>query len=514
MEQFKNKEKSNTDFNMKVVQLEQVKLPPSVIELEEAVLGAMMIDVKGVDECLMVLKNSDCFYKEAHKFIFDAICDLYNDNQPIDILTVSARLRSVGKLEAVGGDFFLIQLTQKISSSAHIEYHSRIILQMFIKRWIIKSSAEFMSLAYDDEIDSLELLNDWSNALDSIVEMSMQGKKNVSYSEALEVVEKRVEFLSNNPENEVTGIRTGFPVMDRFTGGYQPGELVISAARPGMGKTAESLKMVVENAKAGVPGGIISAEMSIYSLVARTVAIDTNFHLSQLTKKGFGDNKNYFQTLNRHKHRMKEFPIYIDDSPSPDIRNVIATARLWKRKYKIKYLVVDYLQLLCDATKVNRSGNREQEIASISRKLKALAKELEIPVIALSQVSRECESRSGNKRPNLRDLRESGAIEQDADIVKFIYRAGYYGFEVDDEILQAGADTEIIFAKYREGAPDTTIGLKWIGDKTKFIDPAEWVDEKDPNERHNDRVPTAQPSEAFESGDKNMSDDNGLDTPF
>ena len=360
-----------------------------------------------------------------------------------------------------------------------------------------------LSTAYDSDKDSLQLLNEWGDSLDNLNEQISSGRKNISYADGLDLVEKRVEFLTNKSPEEVTGARTGFNVIDQFTGGYQGGELIVEAARPGMGKTAKMLKCAIENARIGSGVGIISAEMSAVQLITRTVAIDTNFHLTQLTKKGF-EKSEYFATLSANKHRMKEFPIFIDDAASPDIRHVQATLRMWKRKFDIKIAIVDYLQLLSDTTK---SGNREQEIASISRKLKGLAKELNIPVIALSQLSRAVETRGSSKRPMLSDLRESGAIEQDADMVTFIYRPEYYGIEVDDELSEMGANTEIIFAKYRGGAPGTTIGLHWQGDKTKFEDPKVMKD----NENSNDIVdlPKISPVDAF--GVNEIESDNGID---
>lgn len=465
------------------------KIPPQSIDLEESVLGALLVDSNSIDECLIIIKSSDIFYKEGNKVIFEAIMALYADNEPIDLITVGARLRTMNKIEVAGGDFNLITLTQKISSGAHIEFHSRLLQQFYIKRQLIRDASIMLTTAYNADKDSIELLNEWGLSLDNLNEQIASGKKNISYSEGLDLVEKRVEFLTNKSPEEVTGARTGFKVIDQFTGGYQPGELIIDAARPGMGKTAKMLKCALENARIGDGVGIISAEMSAVQLITRTVAIDTDYHLTQLTKKGF-EKPEYFSTLNTHKHRMKDFPIYIDDTASPDIRHVQATLRMWKRKFDIKIAIVDYLQLLSDTTK---QGNREQEIASISRKLKGLSKELNIPVIALSQLSRAVETRGSSKRPMLSDLRESGSIEQDADMVTFIYRPEYYNIEVDEEWLAMGANTEIIFAKYRGGAPGTTIGLHWQGDKTKFSDPII------PGYDSHDVVPlpTVNPADAF-----------------
>lgn len=485
----------------RIIELVHGKIMPQAVHLEEGVLGALMLDQNSIDECLLILRTSDVFYKEPHKVIFEAISELYADNSVIDLLTVSARLKSMGKLEIAGGDYYLISLTQKISSSAHIESHSRLLQQFYIKRQLIRDASLMLSTAYNDDKDSLELLAEWGDSLDQLNEQISSGRKNLSYAEGLDLVEKRVEFLTHKSPEEVTGARTGFNVIDQFTGGYQPGELIVEAARPGMGKTAKMLKCALENARIGYGVGIVSAEMSAVQLITRTVAIDTNYHLTQLTKKGF-EKTEYFSTLSAHKHRMKEFPIYIDDTASPDIRHVQATLRMWKRKYNIKIAIVDYLQLLSDSTK---SGNREQEIASISRKLKGLAKELDIPVIALSQLSRAVETRGSSKRPMLSDLRESGAIEQDADMVTFIYRPEYYNIEVDDELLAMGANTEIIFAKYRGGAPGTTIGLHWQGDKTKFSDPV--VANNDSHAAID--LPVINPTDAFgDSFDNDLDDDN------
>lgn len=514
MEPFRNNQyQAKEVIKTQVINLEHGKLPPQAIDIEEAVLGAMLIDSKGVDECLMVIKSADVFYKEAHKHVFHAITELCNEGVGIDILTVSQRLRKLGLLELAGGDFALMELQQSVSSSAHVEFHCRLLLQYYIKRGIIRDASIMLSTAYDPDKDSLELLQDWGARLDEITAQSMNGKKGLSYADGLNMVESRIEFLTNKDPEEVTGAYTGFKVIDLFTGGYHGGELIVEAARPGMGKTAKMLKCALANAKNGKAVGIISAEMSTYQLIARTVAIDTDFHLRQITKTGF-EKKEYFATLSQHKHRMNKYPIYIDDAGCPDIRHVQATIRMWVRKYGIKIAIVDYLQLLSDSSK---AGNREQEVASISKKLKGLAKELDIPIVALSQLSRAVETRGSSKRPMLSDLRESGAIEQDADMVTFIYRPEYYDIEVDEEMLSIGANTEIIFAKYRGGAPGTTIGLYWQGDKTKFMDPEEHLAnleqqaEMEQNGFEHKSLPSIEPSAAFE-GIINADPDS--DTPF
>jgi replicative DNA helicase len=501
METSKNKYQAIKVQKTEIIDLAKGKIPPQDIKIEQGVLGAMLIEAKCVDECMMIIQSSDVFYKDAHKAIFEAISELYSGNDSVDMMTVSAKLRSMNKLEIAGGDYYLIQLTQMIASGAHIDIHSRYLQQFYIKRQIIRDASIMMSTAYDDDKDSLDLLKEWGISLDRLNEQISTGRNNISYAEGLELVEKRVEFLTNKEPEDVTGALTGFKVIDQFTGGYQGGELIIDAARPGMGKTAKMLKCALENARAGNGVGIISAEMSAISLITRTVAIDTNFHLTQLTKKGF-EKKEYFVTLNENKHRMKGFPIYIDDTPAPDISNVQAYFRMLKRKYDIKIGIVDYLQLLGDRT---IKGIREQEIASISRKLKALAKELDIPIIALAQLSRAVETRGSSKRPMLSDLRESGSIEQDADMVSFIYRPEYYEIEVDDELLAMGANTEIIIAKYRSGAPNTTIGIYWQGDKTKFSDPID-VNAQNNNTETYAELPKVNLADAFGSNEDTNED--------
>ncbi|QLE02900.1 replicative DNA helicase [Galbibacter sp. BG1] len=476
---------------------------PKAIDLEEAVLGALMIDVKAADEVMQILKTSDCFYKPQHQKIYVAIQDLYTKGQSIDLLTVSKRLREFGTLDEVGGDYFLIQLTKKVSSSAHAEYHSRIVLQQYLKRSIVMFNSQISALAYDESTDVVELIDRWQKEFDKVAEITSGGRKTVSFSDALEHLKEEVQHLSSHSDDSpLVGVDTGFLRTNRYTGGYRKQDLVIIAARPGMGKTSKVLKTAVENVKNGVPVGVVSLEMSVHQLTARAVAIDTNFHLKQLLKTGF-EKQEYFTTYSAHQNRMKGYPLFIDDSGNNDITDIVMQAKLWKRTYGIELLIIDYLQLMGDRTV---KGNREAEISSISRRLKRLAKELDIPVIALSQLSRSVETRGGSKRPVLSDLRDSGAIEQDADIVEFIYRPDYYGIEIQEEdydsaaqkhCVQLGANAEIIFAKYRGGSVGTAL-LKWVGDKTKFIDVE---DHNDTAEYIDNKVPVGSLDEAFGDDD-------------
>jgi replicative DNA helicase len=492
------------------------KLPPQAINIEEGVVGAMLVDSKGVDEVFAIISNPDIFYKDSHRNIFIAIESLYKNGNPIDLLTVSAELRKLGLLELAGGDYYLIQLTQKISSSAHIEFHSRILLQKYMARQTILFSSQIIALAYDETTDIFELMNRWQKEFDNVVDFSSTGRETMSFPAALQNLKEEVELLTSNKEEvKLVGVHTGFKRLNKYTGGYRNQDLVIVAARPGMGKTSYVLKCAIENCKMGYGVGMVSLEMSIEQLTARAVAIDTNFHLKQLLKTGF-EHKQYFATYTQHQERMNEYPFYIDDSGKTDINDVVIKAKLWVRKYDIKLLIIDYIQLMTDRSV---KGNREGEISSISRRLKRLAKELNIPIIALSQLSRAVETRGASKRPMLSDLRESGAIEQDADIVQFLYRPEYYkiDIEIDDydvsvqPLIAAGANAEVIFAKYRGGSTNTTM-LRWVGDKTKFIDVEDSKDSIEELESYDEQsLPRVSPGEAFETGN-NIEDDE--DTPF
>lgn len=516
MENFKNINPVRVE-KTKIVNLDKGKLPPQAIEIEEAVIGALLVDSRGIDEVMAVISNPDVFYKESHRLIFTAVMSLYNSGNPVDLLTVSSELRKLGSLDLVGGDYYLIQLTQGMASSAHIEFHSRILLQKYMARQTIMFSSQIIALAYDETTDIFELMSRWQKEFDNVVDYINTGRSTMSFPAALQNLKKEVEKLSDNKEEvKLVGVHTGFRRMNKYTGGYRNQELIIIAARPGMGKTAYVLKCAIENCKMGVGVGFISLEMSMQQLTARAVAIDTNFHLKQLLKTGF-EHKEYFQTYTHHQERMKDYPLYIDDSGKTDITDVVIKVKIMVRKYGIKIVIIDYLQLMTDRTV---KGNREAEISSISRRLKALAKELDIPVIALSQLSRAVETRGSSKRPMLSDLRESGAIEQDADIVQFLYRPEYYKIEMDPEdydgsmvpLLDSGANSEVIFAKYRGGGL-LTILLKWIGDKTKFVD-VECADDmrEEPDVYEVKALPCVSPDNAF--GDEQTNDDNKPDFPF
>ena len=448
-----------------VINLQQGKIPPQALDLEEAVLGAMLIDKKGVDEVIDILQP-EAFYKAVHQYIFEAIYQLFHDSQPIDLLTVSAELRKVGKLEAVGGEFYLVQLSQRVASSAHIEFHARIILQKFIQRSLIRISNEIIETAYKDSTDVFDLLDEAESKLYDVTQGNIKKSSETAQNLVLEA-KKRIEDISKR--EGLSGVSTGFEKLDKLTSGWQPSDLIIIAARPGMGKTALTLSMARNMAVTKeIPVAFFSLEMSSVQLITRLISSETGLSSEKLRTGKLADHE--WQQLNVKVTDLEKAPLFIDDTPSLSIFDLRAKARRLSSQHGIKLIIVDYLQLMT-AGSSSKAGNREQEISTISRNLKALAKELDIPVIALSQLSRAVETRGGTKRPMLSDLRESGAIEQDADIVSFIYRPEYYNIDEwdDEERTPSQGQAEFIVAKHRNGGLDN-IRMKFVGHLGKFED--------------------------------------------
>lgn len=446
-----------------IISLEKGKIPPQAPDLEEVVLGAMMIDKKGVDEVIDIL-SPDAFYKEAHKYIFESIFKLFENSEPVDLLTVSSQLKKDEKLDLVGGDFYLISLTQRVSSSAHIEFHARIILQKYIQRSLIKISNEIIEEAYDETRDVFDLLDTAEAKLYEVTQGNV--KKSTESAQSLVIqAKKKIEEISN--KEGMSGIPSGFDKLDKLTSGWQPSDLVIVAARPGMGKTAFTLTMARNVAvNSNIPVAFFSLEMSSVQLITRLISSETSLSSEKLRTGKL--EKHEWEQLNVKVKTLEKAPLFIDDTPSLSIFDLRAKARRLASQYGIKMIMIDYLQLMT-AGGSQKGGNREQEISMISRNLKALAKELSIPVIALSQLSRAVETRGGSKRPLLSDLRESGAIEQDADIVSFIYRPEYYKIDEwdDEERSPTAGQGEFIVAKHRNGGLEN-IRLKFIGHLGKF----------------------------------------------
>ena len=494
----------NIDKNS-IINLEKGKLPPQAIDLEEVVLGAMMIDKKGVDEVIDIL-TPEAFYKESHQLIFQAIFSLFQKSEPIDLLTVSNQLKKDNNHERIGGDFYLISLTQKVSSSAHIEFHARIILQKFIQRSLIKISNEIITDSYDETKDVFDLLDNAESKLYDVTQGNI--KKSSESAQSLVIQAKnKIESVSN--KEGLSGVSSGFSKIDKLTAGWQQSDLVIIAARPGMGKTALSLSMASNIAIINkIPLAFFSLEMSSIQLITRMISSETGLDANKLRTGKL--EKHEWEQLNVRVKNLENAPLYIDDTPSLSIFDLRAKARRLVSQKDVKIIIVDYLQLMTTGANI-KTGNREQEISTISRNLKALAKELNIPVIALSQLSRMVEGRT-SKRPLLSDLRESGAIEQDADIVSFIYRPEYYNIDTwdDNERSSTEGEAEFIVSKHRNGGLGN-IRLRFISTLAKFED----IEQYDSPYEFHSKMNAAANDDTFKSDTGNMDDSNDdNDLPF
>lgn len=441
------------------------KLQPQAPELEEAVLGAMMLEKEALSTVIDILKP-EAFYKPAHQSVYRAIVDLFNESEPVDILTVTNRLKKNGELEIAGGAYSVSQLTNRVASSANAEYHARIILQKYIQRELIRISTEVINLSYEESSDVFDLLDKATESIYQLVDANVR-KQQDSISKLLAKAIEQIEEASKQTSG-VTGVPSGFTTVDRVTGGWQKSDLVILAARPAMGKTALVLTLC-RNAAVdfGKPVVVFSLEMSSLQLVNRLISAEAELEQEKIRK---GDLKDYeFVQLNERISKLSKAPLFIDDTPALSIFELRAKARRLKENHDIQMIVVDYLQLMTSGVE-GRGGNREQEISYISRSLKSLAKELDIPIIALSQLSRDVEKRAtGTKRPQLSDLRESGAIEQDADMVIFIYRPEYYGLDVFEDETSSRGMAELYIAKNRHGSIAQP-RVRFIGQFAKFAD--------------------------------------------
>jgi replicative DNA helicase len=442
------------------------KLPPQAIELEEAVLGAMLIEASAVNTVIEKL-SPDSFYMPQHQKIYQAIFRLFSTSKPIDILTVSEELKSMGALEEVGGIHYISSLTNKIGSSANAEHHAHIITQKFIQRELIRISSETIKGAYEDTTDVFDLLDNVEQDLFKITENNINKGFEPMNSLILQAIKEMKEKI--DPESGLTGVPSGFNALDQVTSGWQKSDMVILAARPGMGKTAFVLSMARNAAvdfKQAV--AVFSLEMSSLQLVTRLMAAETELEMEKLRKGKLADHE--WEQLYQKVKRLEEAPLFIDDTPAINVFELRAKCRRLKQHHDIKMVIIDYLQLMTggsiDGTK-GAGGNREQEIGTISRALKRIAKELSIPVIALSQLNRSVETRGGDKTPQLSDLRESGSIEQDADMVLFIYRPEYYGITEDAEGNPMQGVAKVKIAKHRNGELKE-VDLKFVAKYAKF----------------------------------------------
>lgn len=443
--------------------MEHGKLQPQAIELEDAVLGAIMLEKDALTAVIDILKP-ETFYKEVHQIIFEAIQQLFQKTEPVDILTVTNQLKSNGKLEIIGGPFYITQLTNRISSAANIEFHARILMQKYIQRELIRTSSEIIRDSFEDTTDVFDLLDKAERNLFALSDNNL--RRNVQGMPAL--IKKAVENIekAKNVEGHLSGVPSGFTALDRVTNGWQPSDLIVIAARPGMGKTAFVLTMARNIAiESKLPLAFFSLEMSAIQLVTRLISAETMLPADKL-KKGTLENHEWHQ-LNAKIKNLEDAKLLIDDTPALTVFELRAKCRRLKAEYDIQLAVVDYLQLMSGGGE-NR-GNREQEISNISRSLKSLAKELNIPIIAISQLSRAVETRGGSKKPILSDLRESGAIEQDADMVLFIYRPEYYKIDTDSEGNSTAGVAQLSIAKHRNGKL-ADVNLRFIDQYARFMD--------------------------------------------
>ncbi len=437
------------------------KVQPQAVQVEEVLLGALMLDKDAFAIVIDILRPSS-FYTHAHQLIFKAMLDMFEKNITIDLLTVKDELQKNGDLEASGGTPYLVDLTNKVASSANVEFHARIIAQKFIQRELIRVSTAIIKDAYDETKDVFDLLDEAEKNLFDITEQNLnRGFEKLSSL----VVQARTQLEEMAGKEEgLTGVPSGFTGLDRYTSGWHPSDLIILAARPGMGKTAFAM-CLARNAAIDYkkPVAIFSLEMSGLQLTQRLLSMEAGVSGAKIRTGELDDAE--WTRLHNAIEKLGDVPLYIDDTPGINIFELRAKCRRLKMQHDIQMVLIDYLQLMSGGPD-NKKGNREQEISGISRALKGMAKELNVPVIALSQLSRAVETRSGPKRPQLSDLRESGAIEQDADIVTFLYRPDYY--EMEESEHEDGL-TELILAKHRNGALGT-VELKFVKEHVKFID--------------------------------------------
>ncbi len=444
------------------------KVPPQAKDLEEAVLGAIMLEKPAFDNVVEILKP-ECFYVDAHQRIFRSMQSLANKSQPIDILTVAEELRSKDELEMVGGAYYVTKLTNAVVSSANIEAHARIILQKFIQRELIRISGEIIGDAFEDTTDVFDLLDDAESKLFEITNNHLRKNFDTIDSVLVKTIQ-RIEDLRHKNE-DVTGVPSGFSHLDRITYGWQNTDLIILAARPAVGKTAFALNLARNAAmhpSKPTPVALFSLEMSAGQLVQRILAAESEIWLEKIAR-GKLEEHEMKQLYAKGIQKLAQAPLFIDDTPALNIFELRAKCRRLKNKHNIGMIIIDYLQLM-SGTGENRNANREQEISNISRNLKGLAKELNVPIIALSQLSRAVEQRGakeGSRVPQLSDLRESGAIEQDADMVMFLYRPEYYEVTTNAEGENIKGLTEVKIAKHRNGMLDT-VKLKALLHIQKF----------------------------------------------
>ncbi len=423
--------------------------PPQALKVERAVLAALLSEKRAIVEVIDLL-NASLFYLPKHQHIYAAIYALARDEVPVDILTVTEQLKKDKKLKDIGGSAYLAELSMQVSSSVHVETHVRLLMEYSIRRELIMLALKMRQDAHQGEEDALDMLDSYEQQFFAISQQLFTGAY-TPISKVFDGIMARIHEVKDN-KSGLTGVPSGFLPLDRLTGGWQAGDLIVVAARPSMGKTALAINMFRNAAlDFDYPVAFFSLEMSAEQLTQRLIATEAGIS-SEGLRRGALSNEELEKLAGDNVQRLLHLPMYIDDTAALSVMELRAKARQLCARNKIKLIIVDYLQLMrAERNRQDKYGNREQEIASISRMLKGLAKELHIPVIAISQLSRAVEQRM-DKRPMLSDLRESGAIEQDADMVLFLYRPEYYGITEDENGNSTRGHTEVIVSKHRNGA--------------------------------------------------------------
>lgn len=435
--------------------------PPQALDVEEAVLGAMLLEPECVDMAMEELTPS-CFYDPRHKMVFEAMCSLVNEHVSVDIITVSNRLKEKGQLEDVGGPVTLVNLSEKVGSAAHIEYYTRILKQKNIQRDLITASYDILKESFDDSIKVDELIDHAQTKVYNAIQSNV--RKDVQDIGSL-INEAMTSLQAKQSQNGLSGVPSGFLSLDTVTMGWQPSDLIILAARPSVGKTAFSLNLA-RNAAVDhhMPVAFFSLEMAAIQLTNRLITSESGLAPDKI-KGGIKLEDFEWQQLEYQLKALAKAPIYIDDTPSLPLMEFRTKAKNLVKNKGVRLIIIDYLQLIQGPTELK--GMREQEVAAISRTLKATAKELNVPIIALSQLSRQAVTRQGGGgKPQLSDLRESGSIEQDADMVIFIHRPDYVGLSDNEGDKEK---TQIIIAKHRNGETKD-IDMLFKGEKLRFVE--------------------------------------------
>lgn len=440
------------------------RIPPQAVQVEQSVLGALLIERDAIPKAIEILPAGS-FYTGRHNKIYGVVLSLFERGNPVDLITASDELKRRGQLEEIGGTYYLTELTSLVASAANVEYHSRIIAEKSLLRNMIETMTTVVGRAYDPSADAFELLDEAESEIFRISESQLRRTAS-SMSDVLKDTLARLESI-HGKEGGITGTPSGFSRIDQMTGGWQNSDLIIIAARPSMGKTAFGLgcaRNAALHRDKPTAVAIFSLEMSAQQLAQRLLTSEARVDAQAARTGRLRDDD--WPALARAAGRLSAAPIFIDDSPGLTVLELRAKCRRLKAEHDIGLVIVDYLQLMSGSA-TNKNSNREQEIAHISRSLKSLAKELDIPVMALSQLSRAVETRGGDKRPMLSDLRESGSIEQDADVVIFIYRAERYGISVDENGNSTEGLADILISKQRNG-PVGDVSLAFVNQHARF----------------------------------------------